>query len=281
LIAAYSFSFYRGRQIDEFLEKKNSEYQSSVCRTKDEIETMEDWEIAHTCKAHCLCLEYLIQETERIRSLHSKNPFLPYTKAFSYCEMWSAAVSARGHVIADFWSLDDDNLYAEMEKMCEGSTCADILQTEEYSLFVQEVIESTKTFEGKDIDVIYGELLQEHAYPLSLYEGVIQERKYLAEKAYRNYKESVSRGDLVGSLVHSRIIFTLWNFPNYEGMLFWFDKAGYLVFDELNIHMGHEVEFQKPVDLSCKASTSTTSWRRQFHTSHPNSCQEQEMIRKK
>lgn len=209
LIAAYSFSFYRGRQINEFLEEKNTEYKSYLNCTKKEIETMEDWETVHTCEAQCLCLEYLIRGTERIRLFRNKNPFLPYMKVFSYCEMWFAVAYARADTIDDFWSLDEDNLYAEMKEMCEGYTCAHVLETEEYNLFVQEVIESTRTFEGKDIDIIYEEILQEKAYPLSLYNAIVQENENLVEKAYRNYRESVSRGDLVGSLVHSRIIFTL------------------------------------------------------------------------
>jgi hypothetical protein len=36
--------------------------------------------------------------------------------------------------------------------------------------------------------------------------------------------------------------------------------------------IGCEVEFQKPIGLSCKVSTSTDSWRRQLHTSHATSC---------
>lgn len=112
-----------------------------------------------------------------------------------------------------------------------------MLKTEEYNHFVQEVIESTKIFEEKDIDTMYEEIMHENAFTFSLYKAVVQERKNLAEKAYKNYEKSVSKEDFVGSLVYSRIIFAIWIPEYYRGMLFWFDNAGYCVFCELRIHV--------------------------------------------
>lgn len=60
LIVAYSFSFYRGRQINQFLERKNAEYKSHLNCISEEGETIEDWASVHACKAHCLSLEYVM-----------------------------------------------------------------------------------------------------------------------------------------------------------------------------------------------------------------------------
>lgn len=237
LIVAYSFFLWRGKQIDQFLEDKKTEYESYLNCTNREVETIEDWASVHSCEAQCFSMEYLVQETERIQSSQSKNPFLPYKKAFSYCEMWNAVVYARADTLDDFWTSEEGNLYARMEKMCEGNTCADTLKTEEYHQFVQEIIESTKMFQGKDIDTMYEEIMEENADTLSPYNAVIQERRIFAEKAHKNYEESVNKGDFVGSLVYSRVIFALWTPPYYKGTLFWFDEAGNCVFDELTIHV--------------------------------------------
>jgi hypothetical protein len=237
LIVIYSFSFYRGRQINHFLEEKTTEYKSNLECTNQEIETLEDWASVYTCKAHSVSLEYLIQEIERIRSKKSINPFLPYIKAFSYSEIWHVVAYARADTIDDFWIDEEDTLCEEMEKICEENTCAHVLQTEEYNIFIQEIIESTKTYQGKDIDTIYGEILQEHANPFSLYKALVQEKGNFAKKAYENYKESVNKKDFLGSLVYSRIIFAIWRSPQYKEMLFWFGKAVTRVFNELNINM--------------------------------------------
>ena len=237
LIVMYSFSFYRGRKINHFLEEKTTEYTSNLKCTYQEIETLEDWASVHTCKAHSVSLEYLIQEIERIRLKQGKNPFLPYIKAFSYSEIWHTVAYARADTIDDFWINQEDNLCAEMKKLCEKNACEYVLQTEEYKTFVQEIIESTKTYKGKDIDAIYEEILQENAYPFSLYKALVQEKENFAKKAYENYEESVNNNDFLGSLVYSRIIFAIWRSPHYKEMLFWFGKAGTRVFDELNINM--------------------------------------------
>jgi hypothetical protein len=236
LLTMYSFSFFRGNQIDSFLEDKHLEYSTSQPIRDIEIDSMDDWSFVNSGRLSHITREYLREETEAILSSHSMSPFSPYKKALAYCEMWRVIAYANGVTIEEFWSFKENNMYSQIEGMSHRYTTFDeLFNSEEYISFIDLIIESSGYPGGSSIISLYERIMaREYAHPFSSHVQNVKER--LAEKAYTHYQEGVGTGDYIRCMMNSSMIECLSTSPVFEGKIFWVNEAGYLIFVPLHIN---------------------------------------------
>lgn len=144
---------------------------------------------------------------------------------------------ARAVTIEQFWSTLDGNMYSRLEDMVnQGRALEDVLTSEEYEDLVGDMLALSKAPNGKEIDLLYGEVMGRRSPRGSLYSGVLEETQRLAEKAYENYEENVREREFVDAYFNAHVIETLWFAPDYGTML-WMNDAGNCAFIFLHINI--------------------------------------------